>query len=266
MAAVLAAALISASVASPRAEDTARSAGLAGDYFVGPSVFLFQRTVLSAFAPPEDLKDHDTEIQLDAGAIALAREHAEDESGAVALEAMRGWLRAWLSGKPEPEALPGFTAARRKSLACLMYGADPDGHVDFAQLAKLDGDERKNCIARYADAAGRWQGWLEPFRRAPGAPVPLSAAPEGAPSEGEPVLRLAFAPAVDAEDEAIAEAMRKNGLFQLLTDNLNATLAMPRPITALLTQCGEAKAFYNADRGEAVLCYELLAGLLRSAP
>jgi hypothetical protein len=41
---------------------------------------------------------------------------------------------------------------------------------------------------------------------------------------------------------------------------------MPRPVTALLTQCGEARAFYNADRGEAVLCYEMLGALVKAAP
>ena len=74
---------------------------------------------------------------------------------------------------------------------------------------------------------------------------------------------LIFAPAIDEGDQAIADAMKKNGLFQVLTDDLNAMLAMPRPITALLTQCGEPRAFYNPDRGEAVLCYELLAALLK---
>ncbi|HVM84632.1 MAG TPA: DUF4344 domain-containing metallopeptidase, partial [Candidatus Binatia bacterium] len=118
----------------------------------------------------------------------------------------------------------------------------------------------------YQDAAKKWTAWLLPFRKLPGAPVPVRAAPEGAPFEGEPVLRLAFAPALDDADQAIADAMQKNGLFQVLTDGLNATLAMPRPMTALLTQCGEPKAFYNADRGEAVLCYELLAELLKAAP
>jgi hypothetical protein len=52
----------------------------------------------------------------------------------------------------------------------------------------------------------------------------------------------------------------------VLTDDLNRALAMPRPVTALLTECGETKAFYNADRGEAVLCYEMLAALLKSTP
>jgi hypothetical protein len=41
---------------------------------------------------------------------------------------------------------------------------------------------------------------------------------------------------------------------------------MPRSVTALLTQCGEARAFYNPDRGEAVLCYEMLGARLQAAP
>jgi len=52
----------------------------------------------------------------------------------------------------------------------------------------------------------------------------------------------------------------------VLADDFNLSLAMPRPVTALLTQCGEARAFYNADRGEAVLCYEMLGALVKAAP
>src|SRR5689334_3713734 len=40
---------------------------LAGDYFVGASVFLFERTVLAAFAPADS-----SDAVLDAGAIVLA--------------------------------------------------------------------------------------------------------------------------------------------------------------------------------------------------
>jgi len=237
---------------------------LAGDYFVGASVFLFERTVLAAFAPAGS-----TDMTLDAGAVALAGEGADDESGSAAMEALVGWIDAWLGAKPTGTAgaVPeGFGAGRRRALACLIYGADPLTHGEVAQRAGLGGEDRKDCVARYQDAAKKWTAWLLPFRKLPGAPVPVRAAPEGAPFEGEPVLRLAFAPALDDADQAIADAMQKNGLFQVLTDGLNATLAMPRPMTALLTQCGEPKAFYNADRGEAVLCYELLAELLKAAP
>jgi hypothetical protein len=237
---------------------------LAGDYFVGASVFLFERTVLAAFAPA-DAKDS----VLDAGAIVLAREKADSESGSVALQAILAWLNAWLDfeGKNPGSAAPaGFDSARRHALACLAYGADPDVSSGLAEHIGLGADERKACIARYLEAHKQWMEWLRPYGKAAGAPAPIRAAPEGATPEDEPTLRLAFAPTFDEADQAIADAVRANGLFQVLTDDLNASLAMPRAVTALLTQCGEAKAFYNADRGEAVLCYEMLGALVAAAP
>jgi hypothetical protein len=237
---------------------------LAGDYFVGASVFLFERTVLAAFAPADS-----SDAVLDAGAIVLARENADDESGSVALQAILAWLNAWLnleSKTPGSAAPPGFDPARRHNLACLAYGADPDVSADLASHIALGSDDRKACIARYLEARQQWLGWLEPFHKSPGTPAPVRAAPEGSPAEDEPELRLAFAPTLDEADQAIADAVRENGLFQVLTDDLNATLAMPRPVTALLTQCGEPRAFYNPDRGEAVLCYEMLAALVKAAP
>ncbi len=237
---------------------------LAGDYFVGASVFLFERTVLSAFAPP-DAED----AMLDAGAIVLARENADHEAGSVALQAILAWLNAWISLEktaPNSPAPPGFDKARLHALACLAYGADPEVSIGLADHAALGSEERKACIARILEARKLWTDWLLPYRKSPGAPAPIRAAPEGAPAEDEPSLRLAFAPAIDEADQAIADAVRENGLFQMLTDDFNAGLGMPRPVTALLTQCGEARAFYNADRGEAVLCTEMLGALVAAAP
>ncbi len=199
---------------------------LAGDYFVGASVFLFERTVLAAFAPADS-----SDAVLDAGAIVLAREKADDESGSVALQAILAWLNAWLnleSKTPGSAAPPGFDPARRHSLACLAYGADPEVSGDLANHIALGSDDRKACVARYLDARKQWLGWLDSFRKSPGAPAPIRAAPEGSPPEDEPELRLAFAPTIDDADQAVADAVRENGLFQVLTDDLNATLAMPR--------------------------------------
>jgi hypothetical protein len=225
--------------------------------------------VLAAFAPADA-----SDAALDAGAIVLAREKAEDESGSVALQAILGWLDAWLGlekQSPGSAAPPGFDRERRHGLACLAYGADPTVSTDLANHVALGADERSDCVARYLQARKQWSQWLDPYRKTAEGPAPIRAAPEGAPANDgpagdEPVLRLAFAPTIDEADQAIADALRENGLFQLLTDDFNATLAMPRPVTALLTQCGEAKAFYNADRGEAVLCYEMLGALVKAAP
>jgi hypothetical protein len=215
---------------------------LEGDAFVGASVFLFERTVLIPFAPAAT-----SDTMLDAGVIVLAHEIA-DEDGAAALEAMLGWLAA---APPSAGAAP-IGAERQQALTCLAFGADPAGAPPQRGVSEAD---RAACATRYAEARETWLAWLQPYRRKPGAPADDAAS-----------LRLAFAPAIDEGDQAIADAMRENGLFQALTDDLNAALAMPRPITALLTRCGEARAFYNPDRGEAVLCYELLAALLKGTP
>lgn len=226
---------------------------LAGDYFVGAAVFLFERTVLAAFAPTGI-----SESMLDAGAMVNAIDHATDEDGAVALEAMLGWLRV---EPPDPNAggeaatVPGLDAERRRALICLAFGADPDARAALAHSAGLGKPERADCAARYQDAHKRWAEWLKPYRK--------TAETEAG---DHPILRLSFAPAIDEGDQAIADALKQNGLFQVLTDDFNRAFAFPRPVTALLTQCGEPKAFYNVERGEAVLCYELLAALLRSVP
>lgn len=250
--------------ASAAADETSDRQRLAGDYFVGASVFLFERTVLAAFAPPGA-----DDATLDAGAIVLAREKADSESGSVALQAILAWLEAWLSLEkktPGSEAPPGFDPARRHALACLAYGADLEVSGGLADHVALGGAEREACIARYLEARKVWSGWLGSYRKSAGAPAPIRAAPEGAPAEDEPALHLAFAPTIDEADQAVADAVRENGLFQVLTDDFNTSLAMPRPVTALLTQCGEARAFYNPDRGEAVLCYEMLGALVKAAP
>jgi hypothetical protein len=247
--------LTGASAAADQVSDRQRPdhRQLAGDYFVGASVFLFERTVLAAFAPPES-----SDAVRDAGAIVLARERADSESGSVALQAILAWLEAWRSLEkkmPGSGAPPGFDPDRRQALACLAYGADPEASRGLADDIALGGDERRACIARYLEARRQWSGWLGTYRKS-----------TRAPAEDEPALRLAFAPTIDEADQAIADAVRENGLFQVLTDDFNAMLAMPRPVTALLTQCGEARAFYNADRGEAVLCYEMLGALVKAAP
>lgn len=237
---------------------------MAGDYFVGASVFLFERTVLGAFAPPDA-----ADATLDAGAIVLAREKADHEAGSVPLQAILGWLNAYLSIKSSEVIVarpPGLDRERMREIVCVAYGSDPEVSERLAARSAFSSEERKACIARYLEARKHWHEWLAPFRKAPGAPAPIRAAPEGAPPEDEPALRLAFAPTIDEADQAVADAVRENGLFQVLSDDLNATLAMPRPVTALLTQCGEPRAFYNADRGEAVLCYEMLRALVEAAP
>jgi hypothetical protein len=257
--ALCAVALIAGAVLAHADGDTAAApapddARLAGDYFVGASVFLFQRTVLTAFAPAET-----PDSDLDAGAIVWAAETAHDEAGAVAFDAITAWLTAADLKSPvagSKDGPPLFAPERLRRLACLTYGADPVGQGELAEHGALSSDDRQQCVAQFKRAQAQWNGGLLAYRRRPGAGR-LSGAAD---------LHLYFAPTMDDADQVIADAMKQNGLFQALTDGINDDLVMPHPVTALLTQCGEARAFYNPDRGEAVLCYETLGALLQAAP
>jgi hypothetical protein len=227
---------------------------LAGDYFVGASVFLFQRTVLTAFAP-----ENTPNYALDAGAIVWAAETAHDEAGAVALDAITAWLTAADLKSPVAggkDGAPLFTPERLRTLACLTYGADPGSQGELAAHGELSSDDREQCTATFKQAETQWNDWLQDSRRKPKDAAPSDAAR----------LQLQFAPTADEADQAIAEAMKQNGLFAALTDGINDDLVIPHPVTALLTECGEPRAFYNPDRGEAVLCYETLGALLLAAP
>src|SRR5438552_3965077 len=97
-----------------RADDTDQ---LGGDYFVGASVFLFQRTVLIPFAPAGV-----NDSMLDAGVIVEAHDNAADEDGAVALDAIAGWLAASAYGQPpsgesaaEADPVPALNQERRRA-------------------------------------------------------------------------------------------------------------------------------------------------------
>ncbi len=222
-----------------------------GDYFIGASVFLFQRGVMSVFAP----KGSD-DAELDRGAIYLAVVNSQGESGSIALDTIHGWLVAWARGDGDP---PGFDPARRGHLACLIVGADPKAAADLAAAAGLDEAARLACADEYRQAAARWSALLAPYRRG----VDLVPPPATPPGTG--TLAVEYAPAIEPANDLIAQAMQKNQLFDALTDELNAGLAMPADTLALLTECRKPASFYNPDRREIVFCYELLGGILAAA-
>jgi hypothetical protein len=227
--------------------DSSKSDLASGDFFIGASVFLFERGTMAAFAPEDATAD-----ELDRGAIYFAVANSQGESGSLALDTIHGWLIAWAGGDGDP---PGFDAARRLRLACLIVGADPKAAADVADAVGLGEEARLKCATEYDETAARWSKLVDPYRRAPDRQPPKNSGP----------LTLDYAPAVEPANDFIAQAMQKNQLFDALTDEVNNALAMPRKTLALLTECKKPRTFYNPDRHEIVICYELLGGILAAA-
>lgn len=136
-----------------------------------------------------------------------------------------------------------------KLLACQLIGADPVAHAALGSTLGIDAKAAADCAKAEAKSAAIWNGRLAPYRRGPGLTPPKDSGP----------LYVEIAPVIDAANEAIAESLRGNGLYDSLAEQLNAELALPYARMLLVTECGGPNAFFNPDRREVVLCDERIA-------
>lgn len=146
------------------------------------------------------------------------------------------------------KAAPLSPALARK-LACQLIGADPVAHAALGATLKIDAAAAGACVEAAAQAAAQWNERLAPYRRGPGLTPPDGAGP----------LYVEIAPVIDEANEAIAESLRGNGLYDSLAERLNAELALPYGRMLLVTECGGPNAFFNPARREIVLCDERIS-------
>jgi hypothetical protein len=149
----------------------------------------------------------------------------------------------------DPTKAPPLSPKLAKLLACQLIGSDPAAHAALGSTIGLDAAAAADCAKAEAKAAGIWNGRLARYRRGPGLTPPDGAGP----------LYVEIAPVIDLANEAIAESLRANGLYDSLAESLNAELALPYPRVLLVTECGGPNSFFNPDRREIVLCDERIA-------
>jgi hypothetical protein len=58
-----------------------------------------------------------------------------------------------------------------------------------------------------------------------------------------------------------AREMQESGVLQDLAEALNSTLVLPRDVGMRFAECGEANAFYDADKRQILMCLELMEGM-----
>ncbi len=142
-----------------------------------------------------------------------------------------------------------LSARQARDFACQLIGTDPNAHAALGATLKIDSAAAEKCVEEAKKAAARWNERLAAYRRGPGLTPPEGAGP----------LYVEIAPVIDETNEAIAKALRENGLYDLLAQRINAELALPYGRMLLVTECGGPNAFFNPDRREIVLCDERIA-------
>lgn len=135
-------------------------------------------------------------------------------------------------------------------VACLLYGADPQTYAELPARIGLPDGRAGGCAAEFqhADRAISWL--IASYGRKPGAA-------EGAP------FTIRYEPPPSVVSTQVADEMRRVRLIEASTERVTELFALPRPVAAVMRRCGRSEAAWQPERGELVVCYELLDTFFR---
>lgn len=170
----------------------------------------------------------------------------------AAADAQRlAWEKGTSLGVPVPYwDSHALNIQRFYQFVCLLYGADPETYAELPARIDLPAGRAAGCTAEFqhADRAINWL--IATFGRKPGAG-------EGAPIE----IRYEQPPSVVSTE--VAQEMRRVRLVEASTERVTELFALPRPVTVVVRRCGRSEAAWQPERGELVVCYELLDTFFR---
>ena len=87
----------------------------------------------------------------------------------------------------------------------------------------------------------------------------VTTAPVSAQSPGNGQLSVSYDPGADSRSNQIANSLRELAVFDALGQSVNESVHLPRNLFATFRNCGLANAFYDPQKLEIVMCYELIA-------
>jgi hypothetical protein len=247
-------AVISWAAAALYGPGLARATDINDDVILGALVAEFHISVAASLLPdttPESVPDAATSEDAITGAAQLILLTGIIDAPADGEADLGKALDAFLSfaGTLDKTKETPLSPKLARALACQLIGADPVAHAALGSTLGINAGAAADCANAQAKAAAIWNGRLAPYRRGPGLTPPKDSGP----------LYVEIAPVIDEANEAIAESLRGNGLFDSLAERLNAELALPFARMLLVTECGGPNAFFNPDRREIVLCDERIA-------
>ena len=169
------------------------------------------------------------------------------------LAAAEGLRLSWAEGETRTGELPYWNShslniQRFYSIACLLYGNDPDAFADLPAEVGMPAARADGCAAEWqkADRSFRWL--LDNFGRKPGQP----AGPE---------IRIFYAaPKTLAAGELLREIQR-DGMLERVAGAMRERIILPREISLRMRSCGRPEAAWQPEQRELVLCFELLDAL-----
>jgi hypothetical protein len=156
------------------------------------------------------------------------------------------WQAAEKAGATSPYwDTHALSIQRFYSIACLIYGSDPERFAKVPDLIQMPVQRAASCEAEYARAL-KATDWLLSFaasRRDRSKHVGMSVRYEA------PRTRTG---------EHLAAEIKSRGLIEWTLGRFDQLVALDKPATVVLRPCPVPEAAWVAERRELIVCYELL--------
>ncbi len=137
---------------------------------------------------------------------------------------------------------------RYYQIACLLYGSDPAAFARLPQDAGMPEARAQSCVAEYARAAHAMEWLLRTYGRQPG----------DSPSAG---TNIVYEKTPTIVSTRVVRELRSIELLDRIIARLHERFTLDQPFTLVMRSCGRPEAGWMPDRGELVVCYELVDAL-----
>lgn len=138
-----------------------------------------------------------------------------------------------------------LTVQRFSTLACLLYGSDPERFAALPQRVGMPDARATACIMEYAKAAYAVDWLFATYARKEGDPP------------GEPI-EIRFDPPPTQMSRRVLDAILQNGFIDRAFESFNEFVALEKPATFVMRSCRQPQAMWLPESRELVFCYELL--------
>ncbi|HET6630016.1 MAG TPA: DUF4344 domain-containing metallopeptidase [Woeseiaceae bacterium] len=139
----------------------------------------------------------------------------------------------------------GLSIQRFYTIACLVYGSNPERFASVPERAQMPALRSAGCPSEYARARKSLE-WLVSFAERSGAERP------------DATMSVRYEPAHSQTSAGITNEIRGIRLVERTLRSFEKTVPLDGDAEVVLRACGIPEAAWHADRRELVLCYELL--------
>ncbi len=143
---------------------------------------------------------------------------------------------------------------RFRNSFCIIYGGNPERYQELAEQVEFPPRNQERCTWDYAKRYQAWERILIPVSRNLGEDSPGDHPPD---TPGGKVIVSFDAPTTDL-GRAMMPMFRDSGAMEEIANELERAIVWPRDFHIVFRDCQEVNAWYDPQKGEITMCYQLI--------